>query len=100
MQHDLKLWEEIVHDVDVVAIPLEVVNYIDVQPDGHDEPVTIDLDSLRGAGKTEDEIEHFVRITVTAMAMVGGVTLDYSVDCGRIADIVQPMVDKLFEGLV
>ena len=91
----LERWEHIIDDVDITDVPLECIKKVVVKLHGKRQR-TINLDLLRRQGL--EEIETVLTRTLTDLGeQVRDV--DFILDVGAIATIVQPETDKLLKDL-
>jgi hypothetical protein len=93
----LERWEHIIDDVDITDVPLECIKKVVVKLYGKKQR-TINLDLLRRQGLDIEEIETVMSRTLTDLGeQVRDV--DFILDVGVIATIVQPETDKLLKDL-
>ena len=93
----LERWEHIIDDVDITDVPLECIKKVVVKLYGKRQR-TINLDLLRRQGLDIEEIETVMSRTLTELGdQVRDV--DFILDVGAIATIVQPETDKLLKDL-
>ena len=93
----LERWEHIIDDVDITDVPLECIKKVIVKLHGKRQR-TINLALLRRQGLEFDEIETILTRTLTELGeQVRDV--DFILDVGAIATIVQPETDKLLKDL-
>ena len=93
----LERWEHIIDDVDITDVPLEFIKKVVVKLHGKKQR-TINLDLLRRQGLDIEEIETVMTRTLTDLGeQVRDV--DFILDVGAIATIVQPETDKLLKDL-
>ena len=93
----LERWEHIIDDVDITDVPLECIKKVVVKLYGKKQR-TINLDLLRRQGLDFNEIETVMTRTLTDLGeQVRDV--DFILDVGAIATIVQPETDKLLKDL-
>ena len=93
----LERWEHIIDDVDITDVPLECIKKVVVKLIGKRQR-TINLDLLRRQGLDHNEIEMVMTRTLTELGeQVRDV--DFILDVGAIATIVQPETDKLLKDL-
>jgi hypothetical protein len=93
----LERWEHIIDDVDITDVPLECIKKVVVKLYGKKQR-TINLDLLRRQGLDIEEIETVMSRTLSDLGeQVRDV--DFILDVGAIATIVQPETDKLLKGM-
>jgi hypothetical protein len=93
----LERWEHIIDDVDITDVPLECIKKVVVKLYGKRQR-TINLDLLRRQGLDIEEIETVMSRTLADLGeQVRDV--DFILDVGAIATIVQPETDKLLKDL-
>ena len=93
----LDQWELIINEVTKTDVPLECIKKIVIRLEGKRQK-TINLVNLKKQGLDWDEID----IVVTRILSEFGDTIrdvDFLVDIGAVAALVQPETDKLLNGL-
>ena len=93
----LERWEHIIDDVDITDVPLECIKKVVVKLYGKKQR-TINLDLLRRQGLDFDEIETVMTRTLSELGEAVR-DVDFILDVGAIATIVQPETDKLLKDL-
>ena len=93
----LERWEHIIDDVDITDVPLECIKKVVVKLYGKRQR-TINLDLLRRQGLDFNEIETVMTRTLTELGDAVR-DVDFILDVGAIATIVQPETDKLLKDL-
>ena len=93
----LERWEHIIDDVDITDVPLECIKKVVVKLYGKKQR-TINLDLLRRQGLDIDEIETVMSRTLSDLGETVR-DVDFILDVGAIATIVQPETDKLLKDL-
>lgn len=93
----LERWEHIIDDVDITDVPLECIKKVIVKLVGKRQR-TINLDLLRRQGLDHNEIEMVMTRTLTDLGPAVR-DVDFVLDVGAIATIVQPETDKLLKDL-
>ena len=93
----LERWEHIIDDVDITDVPLECIKKVVVKLYGKRQR-TINLDLLRRQGLDHNEIEMVMTRTLTELGDAVR-DVDFILDVGAIATIVQPETDKLLKDL-
>jgi len=93
----IKKWEDILNEVSTTEVPLECIKKVVIKFRGKGQK-TINLASLKKQGLEWEEIETVVTRTLNE---VGDAIRDveFVVDIGAVAEIVQPETDKLLEKL-
>jgi hypothetical protein len=93
----LDKWEHIINEVNKTEVPLECIKKVVIKLRGSRQK-TINLHTLRRQGLDLEEIETVLTRTLTDLGeQVRDV--DFVVDVGAVAEIVQPATDKLLNGL-
>lgn len=93
----LERWEHIIDEVDITDVPLECIKKVVVKLIGKRQR-TINLDLLRRQGLDHNEIEMVMTRTLTELGDAVR-DVDFILDVGAIATIVQPETDKLLKDL-
>jgi len=93
----LERWEHIIDEVDITDVPLECMKKVIVKLHGKRQR-TINLALLRRQGLEFDEIETILTRTLTELGDAVR-DVDFILDVGAIATIVQPETDKLLKDL-
>jgi hypothetical protein len=93
----LERWEHIIDDVDITDVPLECIKIVVVKLHGKKQR-TINLDLLRRQGLDFNEIETVMSRTLADLGEAVR-DVDFILDVGAIATIVQPETDKLLKDL-
>ena len=93
----LERWEHIIDDVDITDVPLECIKKVVIKLAGKRQR-TINLSMLRRQGLDFDEIETVMTRTLTELGDAVR-DVDFILDVGVIATIVQPETDKLLKDL-
>jgi hypothetical protein len=93
----LERWEHIIDDVDITDVPLECIKKVVVKLYGKKQR-TINLDLLRRQGLDIEEIETVMSRTLADLGEAVR-DVDFILDVGAIATIVQPETDKLLKDL-
>ena len=93
----LERWEHIIDDVDITDVPLECIKKVVIKLQGKRQR-TINLSMLRRQGLDFDEIETVMTRTLTELGDAVR-NVDFILDVGVIATIVQPETDKLLKDL-
>jgi hypothetical protein len=89
----LRKWEHIIADVNKTEVPLECLKKVTIKLTGGRQK-TINLQTLRKQGLDEIEIESVLTRTLNELdASIRDV--DFVVDIGAVAELVQPETDKL-----
>ena len=93
----LERWEHIIDDVDITDVPLECIKKVVDKLHGKRQR-TINLDLLRRQGLDIEEIETVMSRTLADLGEAVR-DVDFILDVGAIATIVQPETDKLLKDL-
>lgn len=93
----IERWEHIIDEVDITDVPLECMKKVIVKLHGKRQR-TINLALLRRQGLEFDEIETILTRTLTELGDAVR-DVDFILDVGAIATIVQPETDKLLKDL-
>ena len=93
----IERWEHIIDDVDITDVPLECIKKVVVKLHGKRQR-TINLALLRRQGLEFDEIETILTRTLTELGDAVR-DVDFILDVGAIATMVQPETDKLLKDL-
>jgi hypothetical protein len=89
----LRKWEHIIADVNKTEVPLECLKKVTIKLTGGRQK-TINLQTLRKQGLDEIEIESVLTRTLNELdPSIRDV--DFVVDIGAVAELVQPETDKL-----
>jgi len=89
----LRKWEHIIADVNKTEVPLECLKKVIIKLTGGRQK-TINLQTLRKQGLDEIEIESVLTRTLNELdSSIRDV--DFVVDIGAVAELVQPETDKL-----
>jgi hypothetical protein len=93
----LDKWEHIINEVSKTEVPLECIKKVVIKMYGNRQK-TINLHTLRKQGLDLAEMETVLTRTLTELGdQVRDV--DFVVDVGAVAELVQPATDKLLNGL-
>jgi hypothetical protein len=93
----LDKWEHIINEVQMTEVPLECIKKVVIRLQDKKQK-TVNLATLRKQGLDIDEIEIVLTRTLTEIGnQVRDV--DFVVDAGLVAEMVQPETDKLLNGL-
>ena len=93
----LEKWEHIIAEVTKTEVPLDCIKKIVLRLYGKKQK-TINLQTLRRQGLDSDELE---TVLSRALTEFGDQVrdIDFVVDVGAVAELVQPETDKLLNGL-
>jgi hypothetical protein len=93
----LDKWEHIIRDVAATEVPLECIKKVIFRLEGRRQR-TLNLQTLRKQGLHIEEIETIV--TRTLLELEDQLRdVDFLVDIGAVAELVQPETDKLLSNL-
>lgn len=93
----LDRWERIVADVTKTDVPLECIKKVVIRLQGKRQR-TINIHTLRKQGLAIEEIEAVLTRTFTELDPEI-VDVDFIVDIGSVAEMVQPETDKILKGI-
>ena len=93
----LAKWEHIIEEVNKTEIPLECIKKVVIRLHGKKQR-TINLATLKKQGLDMDELEIVLTRTLTEFGDEVK-DIDFVVDVGEVAKILQPETDKLLNGL-
>lgn len=93
----LAKWEHIIGDVQATEVPLECIKKIVVRL-ANKKQRTINLTRLRKQGLDIEQIEIVISNTLQQLGEVAH-DMDFVVDVGAVAEIVQPETDRILEKL-
>jgi len=93
----LDKWEHIINEVQMTEVPLDCIKKVVIRLQDKKQK-TVNLATLRKQGLDIDEIEIVLTRTLTE---IGDQVrdIDFVVDAGLVAEMVQPETDKLLNGL-
>lgn len=100
MQHNddfLTKWEHIVKDVNKTDVPLECIKKVVIKFNNGRQQ-TVNLYTLQRQGLSLEDIEVLLNRTFTERHDEIK-DVDFVVDVGSVADLVQPETDKLLKGI-
>ena len=93
----LDKWEHIINEVQMTEVPLECIKKVVIKFDGKRQK-TVNLQLLRRQGLDLEEIEVVLSRTLTELGdSVRDV--DFMVDIGEVAKLIQPVTDDLLKDL-
>jgi hypothetical protein len=93
----LAMWEHIIEEVHKTEVPLECIKKVVIKLHGKRQK-TINLQTLRRQGLDSDELETV--LTRTLLELDDQVRdVEFLVDIGAVAELVQPETDKLLNNL-
>jgi hypothetical protein len=93
----LAKWEHIIGDVQATEVPLECIKKIIIRL-AKKKQRTINLNTLRRQGLDIEQIETVISHTLQQLGDTVH-DMDFVVDIGAVAEIVQPETDRLLEKL-
>jgi len=93
----IEKWEHIIKDVDVTEVPLECIKKVIFKFRGNRRK-TLNLHTLRRQGLDYDEIESVMTRLLSEHADDIR-DVDFTVDVGAVAELVQPETDKILKGM-
>ena len=93
----LDRWERIVADVNKTDVPLECIKKVVIKLEGKRQR-TINIHTLQKQGLAIEEIEALLTRTFTQLDEEI-VDVDFVVDIGSVAEMVQPETDKILKGI-
>ena len=93
----LAMWEHIIEEVHKTEVPLECIKKVVIKLHGKRQR-TINLQTLRRQGVDSEELETV--LTRTLLELDDQVRdVEFMVDIGAVAELVQPETDKLLNNL-
>jgi hypothetical protein len=93
----LAMWEHIIEEVHKTEVPLECIKKVVIKLHGKRQR-TINLQTLRRQGLDSEELETI--LTRTLLELDDQVRdVEFLVDIGAVAELVQPETDKLLNNL-
>jgi hypothetical protein len=93
----LAMWEHIIEEVHKTEVPLECIKKVVIKLHGKRQK-TINLQTLRRQGLDSNELETI--LTRTLLELDDQVRdVEFVVDIGAVAELVQPETDKLLNNL-
>jgi hypothetical protein len=93
----LAMWEHIIEEVHKTEVPLECIKKVVIKLHGKRQR-TINLQTLRRQGLDSEELETI--LTRTLLELDDQVRdVEFMVDIGAVAELVQPETDKLLNNL-
>jgi len=93
----LAMWEHIIEEVHKTEVPLECIKKVVIKLHGKRQK-TINLQTLRRQGLDSEELETV--LTRTLLELDDQVRdVEFMVDIGAVAELVQPETDKLLNNL-
>lgn len=93
----LDRWERIVADVNKTDVPLECIKKVVIKLQGKRQR-TINIHTLQKQGLSIEEVEALLTRTFTQLDEEI-VDVDFVVDIGSVAEMVQPETDKILKGI-
>ena len=94
----IQRWEHIIRDVDATEVPIECLKKIVVKLSGKRQR-TINIHTLKKQGLDYEEIESVVARNLLDYGEEVR-DLDFILDVGAVAEMVQPETDRILKGLV
>jgi hypothetical protein len=93
----LERWEHIIAEVNKTDVPIECIKKIVIKLEGKKQK-TISVNTLRRQGLDWGEIEVVVNRTLAGFGDSVN-SVDFIVDAGAVAELIQPETDKLLKSL-
>lgn len=93
----IQQWEHIIKDVDATEIPIECLKKVVIKLGGKKQK-TINIQTLKKQGLDYEEIESVVARNLFEYGDDVR-DLDFVLDIGAVAEMVQPETDKLLKGM-
>ena len=93
----LDRWEHIINEVNKTDVPIECIKKIVIKLESKKQK-TINMNTLKKQGLDWDEIEVVVNRTVASFGD-DVYSVDFIVDAGAVAELIQPETDKLLKSL-
>lgn len=93
----LERWEHIINEVNKTDVPIECIKKIVIKLDNKRQK-TINMNTLKKQGLDWEEIEVVVNRTLASFGD-SIYSVDFVVDAGAVAKLIQPETDKLLKSL-
>ena len=93
----LDRWENIINEVNKTDVPIECIKKIVIKLESKKQK-TINMNTLKKQGLDWDEIEVVVNRTLASFGD-DVYSVDFIVDAGAVAELIQPETDKLLKSL-
>ena len=93
----LAKWDHIISEVEKTQVPLKCINKMVIKIAGGKQK-TINLSRLRRDGLDDDEIEEIMNRNLHILGESVN-NIDFILDVGTVAGIIQPATDKLLKSL-
>ena len=93
----LDRWEHIINEVNKTDVPIECIKKIVIKLESKKQK-TINMNTLKKQGLDWDEIEVVVNRTLASFGD-DVYSVDFIVDAGAVAELIQPETDKLLKSL-
>jgi len=93
----LERWEHIINEVNKTDVPIECIKKIVIKLDNKRQK-TINMNTLKKQGLDWEEIEVVVNRTLASFGD-SIYSVDFVVDAGAVAELIQPETDKLLKSL-
>ena len=93
----LDRWEHIINEVSKTDVPIECIKKIVIKLESKKQK-TINMNTLKKQGLDWDEIEVVVNRTLASFGD-DVYSVDFIVDAGAVAELIQPETDKLLKSL-
>jgi hypothetical protein len=93
----LAKWEHIIRDVDITDLPLECIKKVTIKLRGNRRK-TINISVLKKQGLEMEQIEEALNKTLIAYEDEV-LDLDWTIDVKAVAELVQPVTDRLLKAI-
>jgi len=93
----IRKWEHIIDEVCITDVPVECIKKVIIKLQGRRQK-TINVQMLRRQGMDTEEIESLITRQLSELNSIIR-DVDFMLDVGAVAELVQPETDKLLKGM-